>query len=241
MPAARFPVEEPSHILLLQHGMAEPDCGSDPQPDRSLAEYLRRKFCRQRHNPAHPLRQSAFSQLGRAIYRRWQVLSTCDAPVRSPLLFRSGNAIPASLLDPNAQALLRPASSRLPPAARNSMGGNKFTDDVREEIARVDHQFTDKFSIFGHWISEQISQGFGTTQWSGDNVPTVGNTFGNPSYSARGPHHLYHQPEAAERSVVQLQRQPHQHYSRRVWSRPYRFHFTGCSRAEASSRIPTIN
>ena len=38
--------------------------------------------------------------------------------------------------------------------------------------------------MFGHWISEQIAQTYGTTQWSGDNVPTVANTFGNPSYSA---------------------------------------------------------
>ena len=49
---------------------------------------------------------------------------------------------------------------------------------------RIDHEFNSKNSIFGHWVSEQISQGFGTTMWSGDNVPTIGNTFGNPSYSA---------------------------------------------------------
>ena len=38
--------------------------------------------------------------------------------------------------------------------------------------------------MFGHWISEQVSQTYGTTQWSGDNVPSIANTFGNPSYSA---------------------------------------------------------
>ena len=41
-----------------------------------------------------------------------------------------------------------------------------------------------KFSVFGHLISEQISQNYGNTMWSGDNVPTIGNTFGNPAYSA---------------------------------------------------------
>ena len=41
----------------------------------------------------------------------------------------------------------------------------------------------DKFSVFGHFVAEQISQTYGTSMWSGDNVPTVGNTFGNPSYS----------------------------------------------------------
>ena len=63
-------------------------------------------------------------------------------------------------------------------------GGNNSPTNVREEIARVDHTFNDKFSVFGHWISEQTSQTYGTTQWSGDNVPTVSDVFGNPSYSA---------------------------------------------------------
>jgi len=37
--------------------------------------------------------------------------------------------------------------------------------------------------VFGHYIAEQINQGFLTTQWSGDNQPSIGNNFGNPSYS----------------------------------------------------------
>ncbi len=55
---------------------------------------------------------------------------------------------------------------------------------MREEIVRIDHEFNSKNSIFGHWISEQVGQGFGTTIWSGDNVPTIGSSFNNPSYSA---------------------------------------------------------
>ena len=38
--------------------------------------------------------------------------------------------------------------------------------------------------MFGHFIAEQVSQGFAISQWSGANIPTVGDTFGNPSYSA---------------------------------------------------------
>src|SRR5450432_2634830 len=94
------------------------------------------------------------------------------------------NAIPASLLDPNAQALLK---AGIFPASNNGnqfVGGNKLPTNVREELVRIDHQFNDKFSIFGHWVSEQISQSYGTAQWSGDNLPTIGDTFGNPSYSA---------------------------------------------------------
>ncbi len=54
---------------------------------------------------------------------------------------------------------------------------------MREEIVRIDHNFTDKFSMYGHFVAEQISQNIATTMWSGDNVPSVGNTFGNPSYA----------------------------------------------------------
>jgi hypothetical protein len=107
--------------------------------------------------------------------------------------FPSGGVIPStgptSLLDPNAQLLLNAGGKYggIFPAPTNGaqfQGGNNSPTNVREEIARVDHQFTSKFSVFGHWVSEQISQTYGTTMWSGDNLPSIGNTFGNPSYSA---------------------------------------------------------
>ena len=92
--------------------------------------------------------------------------------------------IPTALLDPNAQALLKAGIFPAPTNGSQFQGGNDAPTNVREEIVRMDHQFTDKFSVFGHFVSEQIAQGFGTTQWSGDNVPTIGDTFNNPSYSA---------------------------------------------------------
>ena len=63
------------------------------------------------------------------------------------------------------------------------LGGNNVPTHVREEIVRIDHNFSSKFSVFGHFLAEQIAQNFGTSMWSGDNVPTASNTFGNPSYS----------------------------------------------------------
>ena len=96
----------------------------------------------------------------------------------------NGNALPASFLAANAQALLAAKIFPAPTSGSQFQGGNNAPTNVREEIVRIDHQFNDKVSIFGHWVSEQITQTFGTTMWSGDNVPTIGNTFGNPSYSA---------------------------------------------------------
>jgi hypothetical protein len=97
----------------------------------------------------------------------------------------AGNQIPTALINPNATALL--TQGKIFPAATSGdyfKGGANSPTFVTEEIGRVDHKFGDKFSVFGHWVSEQVSQGYGTTMWSGDNVPTIGNTFGNPSYSA---------------------------------------------------------
>jgi len=93
------------------------------------------------------------------------------------------------MISPNATALLTaggPYGGIFPQPNNGAFfqGGNNSPTSLREEIARVGHQFSSKFSVFGHWISEQISQTYGTTQWSGDNVPSIANTFGNPSYSA---------------------------------------------------------
>src|SRR5215472_8083212 len=95
------------------------------------------------------------------------------------------NTIPASLLDPNAQALLKAGIFPAPTSGRTFIGGADAPTNVKEELVRMDHTFNDKFSIFGHFIAEQILQTDIPTRWSGGaNLPTVYDTFGNPSYSA---------------------------------------------------------
>jgi Carboxypeptidase regulatory-like domain len=98
------------------------------------------------------------------------------------------NTIPTCMLDPNAQSLLTAGGKYggifpAPTSGSQFIGGNNLPTDVREEIVRIDENVTDKFTVFGHFVAEQISQTYGTTMWSGDNVPTVSNTFGNPSYA----------------------------------------------------------
>src|SRR5205807_1057987 len=94
-----------------------------------------------------------------------------------------GNRIPVSLLVPNAQTLLQAGIFPAPNNGVQFVGGTKLPTKVREEIVRIDHRFGEKFNIFGHWVDESISQAYGNAQWSDDNVPTVGDVFGNPSYS----------------------------------------------------------
>ncbi len=96
--------------------------------------------------------------------------------------------IPPCMIDPNSTALLGAGIFPANNAVNNSgnpifQGGNNVPTTVKEEIVRIDHQFSSKFSVYGHYLREQIAQNFGTSMWSGDNVPTASNTFGNPSYS----------------------------------------------------------
>jgi hypothetical protein len=99
------------------------------------------------------------------------------------------NTIPTCMISPNSAALLNagifPASNTVGPDGKPTfIGGNDSPTNLTEEVVRIDHNFSDKWSVFGHFIAEQVSQGFGVSQWSGANVPTVGDTFSNPSYSA---------------------------------------------------------
>ncbi|MGA9813119.1 MAG: hypothetical protein WBQ64_10100, partial [Terriglobales bacterium] len=99
-----------------------------------------------------------------------------------------GNIIPSCMIQPNATALLGtgflPApNSGIGNGVGSFVGGSSTPTNLKEEIVRIDHTFNSKFSVFGHFVAEQISQGYNTAQWSGDNLPTVGDTFNNPAYS----------------------------------------------------------
>jgi hypothetical protein len=115
-----------------------------------------------------------------------QALSGCTngSPDSTKAVAFNNNTIPATLLDSNAQVLLKAGIFPAPNAGASFVGPANAPTNVREELVRIDHTFSDKFSIFGHWISEQISQTDLPTRWSSSNVPTVGDTFGNPSYSS---------------------------------------------------------
>jgi hypothetical protein len=104
-----------------------------------------------------------------------------------------GNVIPSCMLDPNSQQLLTAGGKfgGIFPAPTTVINGVPtfqlpvaVPTNVKEEIVRIDHNFTDKFVIYGHFLAEQIANNQAKTMWSGDNVPTIGNTFGNPSYAA---------------------------------------------------------
>jgi len=110
--------------------------------------------------------------------------SPTAAPGDNPVFAAfNNNTIPASLLDPSAQALLKAGIFPAPTAGDQFIGGGNVPNNIREEIVRIDHHFTDKLWLFGHYVADAVNQTQATTMWSGDNVPTAGTTFANPSWS----------------------------------------------------------
>jgi hypothetical protein len=100
-----------------------------------------------------------------------------------------GNKIPTNLLDANALAFLAAGTFPAPTYVDSSGIGHLSVNSpvphhTREELARIDHRISDKFSIFGHFITDADQYNTVTSDWSGDSMPSVGSTFGNPSYSA---------------------------------------------------------
>ena len=95
----------------------------------------------------------------------------------------AANVIPTGLLDSNAKMLLQAGIFPAPTSGTQFIKGAVAPTNFKDETVRIDHRFNDKFSVFGHFVAEQIQQGFVNTMWSGSNVPTIGNTFGNPTYS----------------------------------------------------------
>ena len=95
-----------------------------------------------------------------------------------------GNRIPASVIDPNAAAFL--ATGAFP---RPNTSGNRYSQAapvptyLREEIVRVDHQFTDRLSLMGHLIWDSSANNYATTLWNTSTYPTIGTTLNAPSYS----------------------------------------------------------
>ncbi|HXN46619.1 MAG TPA: TonB-dependent receptor [Bryobacteraceae bacterium] len=97
------------------------------------------------------------------------------------------NTIPSSLISPLSKAILGLGIYPTPNTTSGGFpaftGGANAPTYVGEQIMRIDHHFNDKFWIFGHYVWEQLSQTYGTTLWSGSNLPTVGDVFANPSWS----------------------------------------------------------
>jgi hypothetical protein len=98
------------------------------------------------------------------------------------------NTIPSSLFDPNGILYL---NSAIFPKA-NVAGQDKNTTDlslpidVRDDIVRIDHKFSDKWAILGHYIHDSVLQGYALPElgWLWASYNTLNSTLSNPANSA---------------------------------------------------------
>src|ERR1035438_7058871 len=77
-----------------------------------------------------------------------------------------GNTIPTCMISPNATALLSVGLFPAPTSGNEFTGAATSPTNVKEEVVRIDHNFSSKFSVFGHFIAEQVSQGYSTDRKS---------------------------------------------------------------------------
>ncbi|MCU1262450.1 MAG: hypothetical protein JWO80_5335, partial [Bryobacterales bacterium] len=85
------------------------------------------------------------------------------------------NIIPASRIDPNAKILAAPDFLFPSPTNANGFYTKSFgvPTDLREEIVRVDHNFSDREQMFFRFIDEANAQNFTNNLWSNSSYPTT--------------------------------------------------------------------
>jgi hypothetical protein len=99
-----------------------------------------------------------------------------------------GITIPANLLDPNAVLFM--GTGAIPHQTNSSatdplvIAAPKQPTFVREDVVRIDHDFTSRLHLMGHWIHDQMQQTIIPSEWSGSSYDTVGTEFANPSWAS---------------------------------------------------------
>jgi hypothetical protein len=97
-----------------------------------------------------------------------------------------GNVIPANLIDQNAVLQLNAGTFPKP----NFNNGTQYIasipqpTNVREDIVRIDHSFSSKYQLMGHYLHDTLAQNYFPPLWGNSSYPTVGTAMNNPSYSA---------------------------------------------------------
>jgi len=141
-------------------------------------------------NQVSPAIATAFTNAGQTLSTPDSTTGACDDNNgnTATLVKFTGNAIPAALLDPNSQALLTAGGTYggifpKPTVGNQFQLGVSAPNNLKEEITRIDYNATSKLTVYGTFVAEQVAQNITRTMWSGDNVPSIGNTFGNPSYA----------------------------------------------------------
>jgi hypothetical protein len=97
--------------------------------------------------------------------------SSANPANRTPF---ANNQIPAPLIDKNAAILAAPNFIfPLPTNGKNFAQAFSVPTNLREEIVRVDHSFSDREQMFFRFIDETNNQNFTNNLWSSSSYPTT--------------------------------------------------------------------
>ncbi len=100
----------------------------------------------------------------------------------------SGHAIiPSALFDTNGLLYLNTGILPKPTNANGFAIANISNPiNVRDDIVRIDHKFSDKWTILGHYMHDSVDQGYALPElgWLWASYNTVTSTLNNPSNSA---------------------------------------------------------
>ncbi len=133
--------------------------------------------------PSNLQRQGNFSELCPSLPSTVNTTAYPDCPV-NPLTkaYYPGNTVP---IDPNATAMMG-----MVPAPTSGSGATSFFNaspasptSWREELVRVDQNFSDSTRFFFRYIHDSWNTITPTSLWSGDSFPTVGTNFVGPGVS----------------------------------------------------------
>ena len=96
-----------------------------------------------------------------------------------------GNIIPANLIDQNSVLELNAGTFPKP-----NLGTSQYTasvpapENIREDVVRIDHSFSSKYQLMGHYLHDAMAKTFFPPLWGDSTYPTVGTAMTNPSYTA---------------------------------------------------------
>ncbi|MGH9404241.1 MAG: carboxypeptidase regulatory-like domain-containing protein [Terriglobia bacterium] len=164
------------------------------------------------------------------------VSGTCYQPFPS-------NAIPTAMLDKNATILGAPGL--LFPLANDGayfVGSARQPINVNEQIARVDHQFSDKTSLMVHYVRDGIDQHYATSLWSSDSYPSVGTDFLNEPQSILAKLTRSITPTLLNEAMIGFNRQPLTLLPLGTFQRPSGVNIASLyPGTNTENRIPTIS
>jgi hypothetical protein len=99
----------------------------------------------------------------------------------------TNNTIPHQLFDPNAVLYLNTGIIPKPTTADGHVVQNVANPiNVRDDVLRVDHKFSDKWTILGHYMHDSVIQGYAQPElgWLWASFNTVTSNLQNPANSA---------------------------------------------------------